>query len=498
MDKTQNLLEVRGIKKSFANNVVLKGIDFDIKPGEIHVFLGENGAGKSTLIKILTGAYQKDDGDIFWEGKPVQINSPIDAIKLGIATIYQELNVVPELTVYENIFLGREIKKNALLDIKTMKQKSREFMEHLGQDPDIITKKISELGIGKQQLVEIAKALTENAKLLIMDEPTASLSGNEVEQLFKTIFKLKKQGIAIIFISHRLEEIKKIGDRITILRDGMKVDTLSVKTTSTDKMIELMVGRPLDEKYPKKAFEKGRVGFEVKNLRLKNSPHRVSFSARQGEILGISGLVGAGRTELMRGIFGANPVSEGEVVIFGEKVKINNPKDAIDAGIAFISEDRKGEGLFLDQTVFMNVASANLKKFKKGLLLSINEIRNTANRFVEDLKIKPNDINLPARKLSGGNQQKVVISKWLNTNAKVFIFDEPTRGIDVGAKVEVYRLINSLVDRGSIVIIVSSELPEILGMCDRVLVMHEGKITADLPREEASQEVIMKYATGGQ
>jgi ribose transport system ATP-binding protein len=494
-----SLLLLKQISKSFSGNPVLKGIDVEIRAGEVHVLLGENGAGKSTLIKILTGAYQKDEGEIFWEGKRLQIEKPSDAMKLGIATIYQELNLIPELTVYENIFLGREIRKKGLmkwLDKKSMKEKALDALKRLGQDIDPETF-VSSLGIGRQQLVEIAKAISMNAKLIIMDEPTASLSEAEVEQLLQTVMTLKQQGVAIIYISHRLEEIKRIGDRVTILRDGRKIDTLQVKDTSIERMIELMVGRNLDEKYPKKTFAKGAEGLRIENLKRKGSPHAITFTAYQGEILGIAGLVGAGRTELARAIFGVDPVESGTIKVFGEEVKIKSPADAIRAGIAFITEDRKGEGLFLDLPLDFNVTIANLKSFKRRLLLQTGKQKEVTSRYMKDLQIRPNQMRLHARKLSGGNQQKIVIAKWLCTNARVFIFDEPTRGIDVGAKVEVYHLINSLVENGAVVIIISSELPEILGMCDRVLVMHEGRLTADMKIGDASQEKIMKAATGG-
>lgn len=496
-----SLLVMKGIKKSFSNNHVLKGIDFEVKPGEVHVLLGENGAGKSTLIKILTGAYQKDEGEIYWEGQPVQISSPLDAMQLGIATIYQELNVIPELKVYENIFLGREIKGNgkfSFINHKQMKESAKQFLQMLGQDPAIAEQPLGYLGIGQQQLVEIAKALTLDAKLIIMDEPTASLSQSEVEQLYKTVEQLKEKGIAIIFISHRLEEIKQIGDRITILRDGFKIDTLPVKTTSTDHWIELMVGRTLEEKYPKQTFTLGEEGFRVEDLKVSGFKEPVSFSIRRGEIVGISGLVGAGRTELARAIFGADKKEKGKIYVDGKLVDIKSPRDAISAGIAFITEDRKSEGLLLDQPLYMNIVLANMDNFrKKSKLIDLKKIKQGAMDYVKELKIRPGNIELNARKLSGGNQQKVVIAKWLCTKAKVFIFDEPTRGIDVGAKVEVYRLMNQLVENGAIVLMISSDLPEILGMCDRVLVMSEGKITADFPINEASQEKIMKAATGG-
>jgi len=499
MSATEVLLKLTNINKSFGNIHVLKDIGLEIKAGEVHVLLGENGAGKSTLIKILTGAYTKDSGEMYWKGKKIDIKSPLDAMNIGISPIYQELNLIPELTVYENIFLGKEIKikKNGslFLDRREMKRKSKEFLTLLGQDisPDA---KISSLGIGKQQLVEIAKAFTVNAQLIIMDEPTSSLSEAESEQLLQTITKLKKQGIAIIYISHRLEEIVKIGDTLSVLRDGQKIETLKVKDTSTEKMIKLMVGRDLDQQYPKVQFEKGKEGLRVEKMKLKDSPHTVSFSAYEGEILGISGLVGAGRTELARGIFGADKIDSGEVFVFGEKVTIKSPRDAIKAGLAFITEDRKGEGLILDQNLEFNMTLASLKRFKKKPFLQNKLMNKTAADYIKELHVRPGDINQHTLYLSGGNQQKVVIAKWLCTQAKVFIFDEPTRGIDVGAKVEVYRLLNELVTNGAIVIIISSELPEILGVCDRVLVIHEGKLTADMARENTNQEKIMKAATG--
>ncbi|MDN4073890.1 sugar ABC transporter ATP-binding protein [Fictibacillus terranigra] len=499
--ETKSLLEIRGIKKSFDQNHVLKGIDFDVKAGEVHVLLGENGAGKSTLIKILTGAYQKDAGEIYWEGRMVDLNTPVDAMNIGIATIYQELNLIPQLKVYENIFLGRELKrsgKRSLLDHNAMHEEAKRCLKMLGQNPNIADMQVSRLGIGQQQLVEVAKALALDAKLIIMDEPTSSLSAQEVDQLYKCVESLKAKGIAIVFISHRLEEIRRLGDRITILRDGFKIDTLQVRTTETDYWIELMVGRSLDEKFPKQNFTLGKEGFRVEGLEVEGTQEPVEFSVRYGEIIGISGLVGAGRTELARAIFGADSSKNGKIFIDGKEVKIKSPRDAINSGIAFITEDRKGEGLLLDQKLDFNIVMANMKKFTgKSRLIDLNAIREESENYINELKVRPNNLELNARNLSGGNQQKIVIAKWLCTQAKVFIFDEPTRGIDVGAKVEVYRLMNRLVENGAIVIMISSELPEILGMCDRVLVMSEGKFTANFKIEDASQEKIMKAATGG-
>jgi ribose transport system ATP-binding protein len=499
VENAENLLELKNISKSFSGIPVLKNIDLDVQAGEIHVLLGENGAGKSTLIKIMTGAYHKDEGEMYWQGKEVAIHEPSDALNLGIATIYQELNLIPELTVYENMFLGREMKKGgkySFVDRKRMSDEARAYLQILKQDISP-SAKISSLGIGKQQLVEIAKALTMDAKLIIMDEPTSSLSSTETEELLKTIVELRDRGIAIIYISHRLEEVKKIGDRLTILRDGTKIDTMPVGEMSTDQMIQLMVGRTLEAKYPKETFELGQEGLQVKNLRLKDSTKTIDFSAFQGQILGISGLVGSGRTEIAKAIFGVDPIDSGEFYVFGKKVNIHSPKDAIQAGLAFITEDRKGEGLILDQTLEFNTTIADLSKFRKGLFIQLKQMRQKAKEYINELRVRPNDINKHARHLSGGNQQKVVIAKWLATKGKIFIFDEPTRGIDVAAKVEVYRLINDLVKNGVVVIIISSELPEILGICDRILVMHEGEIAADFLQDAANQEKIMKAATGG-
>ena len=496
----QPLLEVKELYKSFANNHVLKGVHFNVLPGEVHVLLGENGAGKSTLIKILTGAYSMDQGCIYWKGQPVTINTPIEAMELGIATIYQELNVIKELTVYENIFLGREIKnsKLSLLNRRQMIAKAQELLIRLGQNPNLATVPLGNLGLGQQQLVEIAKALILDAKLIIMDEPTSSLSGREVEQLYKIVDQLREEGISIIFISHRLEEIQRLGDRITILRDGYSIDTISVNETAPDEWIELMVGRSLEEKFPKKEFERGAVGFSLKDFVVEEGQAPINLDVHYGEIVGIAGLVGAGRTELARAIFGADKRMGGQLFIDGKEVKITNPRQAIDAGIAFITEDRKSEGLLLDLPLDLNVCVANMNKFTgRSKLLNLQAMKDQAKRYVKDLQIRPHNIELNARNFSGGNQQKVVIAKWLCTDAQIFIFDEPTRGIDVGAKVEVYRLMNTLVEQGKIVIMISSDLPEILGMCDRVVVMNTGKITADLPIAEATQEQVMKAATIG-
>jgi ribose transport system ATP-binding protein len=494
----KTILLMKGISKSFPGVQALKNVDFDLMKGEVHGLLGENGAGKSTLIKILTGVYQKDDGEIFLEGKPVVINNPRDALDLGIAAIYQELALQPYLSVAENIFLGHEITKQSKLvrfiNWKKTHEEARKILKELELDLDLNTP-VKELGIGKQQMVEIAKTLSKNAKIVIMDEPTSSLSERETEELFKVIFRLKEKGISIIYISHRLEETFKICDRVTVMRDGEKIITLNPKTTTKDELIKYMVGRTLEQHYPKIETKKGEEALRVENLTRKGIFENISFTAYTGEILGIAGLVGAGRTEIVRAIFGADPVDSGKIYIFGKERKITSPQDAIKEGLVLIPEDRKTQGLVLIQTVLDNIVLSSLPKYKKGLLLNYREMTSESSDLIKRLNIKPPTAKKVVKELSGGNQQKVVIAKWLTQKARIFIFDEPTRGIDVGAKVEIYNIMNELVKNGASVIMISSELPEILGMSDRIIVIHEGRITAEFSREDADQEKIMKAAT---
>ncbi|SKA75375.1 monosaccharide ABC transporter ATP-binding protein, CUT2 family [Caloramator quimbayensis] len=495
----QPFLELKGVSKVFPGVRALDNINLEILPGEVHGLVGENGAGKSTLIKILTGAYKNDAGKIYIEGKEAQINGPRDAMKYGITAIYQELNTIKGLSVAENVFLGREIKQNGdrgLLNIKEMRKKSHELLKGLGQDID--TKQdVALLGIGQQQMVEIAKALSIKTKLLIMDEPTSSLTGREVKELLRTVRELKSRGIAVIYISHRLEEVMEICDRVTVMRDGMKITTLPIEKVTVDELIKLMVGRNLEQQFPKIKVEIGEEALRVENLTRKGTFENISFNVKKGEIIGIAGLVGAGRTEVARAIFGADEIDSGEIYIENKKVNIKSPKDAMNLGIAFLTEDRKGQGLVLDNTIDFNVHIASYKKSSNGLLLNLKKLKETTRENIKKLNINPPIENFVARQLSGGNQQKVVIAKWLNTNARIFIVDEPTRGIDVGAKVEVYNILNNLIKDGAAVIMISSELPEILGMSDRVYVMHEGRITAEIDRAHATQENIMLAATGG-
>lgn len=493
----QPLIELKGVSKVFPGVKALDSIDLEIQPGEIHGLIGENGAGKSTLIKILTGAYRNDAGKIFVEGKETIIQSPKYAMELGINAIYQELNIMPDLKVVDNIFMGREIKTNnkkGMLDIKKMTEKARVLLKELGQDIDPMMN-IAELGMGHQQMVEIAKSLCIDTKLLIMDEPTSSLSEREVRELMKTIKGLKEKGIAVVFISHRLPEIFEICDRVTVMRDGKKIKTLNIEELTEDELIKLMVGRSLEQQFPKIKTEIGEEVLRVENLKKEGVFENISFNLRRGEILGMAGLVGAGRTEVVRAIFGADPIDDGKVYIRGKEVKIKSPRDAMNNGIAFLTEDRKSQGLILGNTIDFNMSISCYEKFKSNGLLNSKEIKKSAEENIRKLKISPPNPSFLAGQLSGGNQQKVVIGKWLNTDADIFIFDEPTRGIDVGAKVEVYNIMNKLVSEGVAVIMISSELPEVIGMSDRVIVMSEGKLTGEINREDLSQENIMKAAT---
>lgn len=489
-------VELKGVSKIFPGVMALDNIDMEVYPGEVLGLVGENGAGKSTLIKILTGAHRHDLGQVIIDGKEVTIQDPKHAMNLGITAIYQELNIVEQLSVAENVFLGREIKTNGFINVKEMSSRAKALLLELGQDIDPKTN-IAKIGMGKRQMVEIAKALSVKTKLMIMDEPTSSLSGKEVKELLRTISELKQKGIAIIFISHRLEEVIEVCDRVMVMRDGKKIVTLPIQEANQEELIRLMVGRDLKNQFPKVETKIGEEALRIENYTSSNVFKNVGFSVNRGEILGIAGLVGAGRTEVARAIFGVDPIDRGETYINGKRVHIKSPEDAMKHGIAFLTEDRKGQGLVLDNTVNFNMNLASLKKCKTRLLLSKKKLKDKTMENIKKLSLNPPSDSFMVRKLSGGNQQKVVIGKWLNTDASIFIFDEPTRGIDVGAKVEVYNVINSLISNGAAVIMISSELPEILGMSDRIIVMHEGKVTKELLRKDANQENIMIAASGG-
>ncbi len=498
MENTDFLLRLDGITKRFPGVLALDDVHLEVRRGEVHGLIGENGAGKSTLIKILTGFHCPDKGQFLYNGQQIEHMTPHRAMELGIACIYQELNLIPEMSVMENVYLGRELytaKALSLLDRKQMLEQTDTLFRDI--DPDINPKtKVGLLGIGQQQMVEIARAVHAGARLIIMDEPTASLGKNESEKLFQIIARLKKNNVTVIFISHRLEEVKRICDSITVLRDGKVVgSSISVKVTIDD-IIKLMVGRDIKQKYPKITVPVGDEMLSVEGLSRSGVLHDISFRVHAGEILGFSGLVGAGRTEMARAITGADRADSGTILIHGKKVHIRNPRDSIRSGIAFLTEDRKGQGLVLIQSIEFNVTLPNLHRYVKTGFLRLKNMSSDVTKLVKDLNLHSTGIKALARQLSGGNQQKVVIAKWLLSEADIFIFDEPTRGIDVGAKVEVYNLINQLVSKGAAVIMISSEMDECMGMSDRILVMHEGRITGEFSRNAFSQEKIM-YATSG-
>jgi ribose transport system ATP-binding protein len=488
------LLAMHGISKSFAGVQALKDVSFNLRRGEVHVLIGENGAGKSTLIKVLGGAHLAESGEILLDGEAVRIASPMVSQQLGISIIYQEFNLIPELTVCENIFLGREKTRHGFINGAAQHAHALELFKRIGIEVDP-TRRCRDLTIAQQQTVEIAKALAVNAQIIVMDEPSAALSQQEVAHLFGIIRDLKAQGIGIIYISHRLDEIFEIGDRITVLRDGELVRTQEVKDTSRATLIEMMVGRPLDKEFPEHQFQPGRERLRVQDLCRGNSVRKVSFSVRAGEILAFAGLIGAGRTETMRVIFGADQPDSGHIFVDGVEVRIGGPRDAIGHRICLLTEDRKNQGLVLIHSVQENFGLPNLDRYvRRGLLGHAMETTEFA-AYVAGLKIRIAGPGQLAQTLSGGNQQKVVLAKWLATNADIFIFDEPTRGIDVGAKYEIYLLMHKLADEGKAIIMISSELPEVLGMSNRILVMHEGRIRKEITDvANARQEDILSAA----
>lgn len=490
------LLEMKGISKRFLGVRALKGVDFELRRGEVHALVGENGAGKSTLMKVLTGIYQPDDGEIFFEGKPYAVKNIGEAQALGIAMIQQELNMMNDLTVAQNVFIGREIKKGFWLKDAEMVKETQKIFDRIGIkiDPKM---QLGRLTVGKQQMVEIAKAVSRDCKLLILDEPTAALTQTEIEELFRIMEDLKAKGIGMIYISHRMDEINRISDRITVMRDGEYVGTVDTASVTKDDVINMMIGRVVyeDPKTHSEVPDDAEVVLEVKHLSSGNAFNDVSFTLRRGEILGFSGLMGAGRTEVARAIFGADPHDGGEIFVNGKRVNIKTPEDAVKLGIGYLSEDRKRYGLLLDKSITENSALASIDKYTKGIF--INDRRAKAEAKEENLKLRTKTPSMDQllKNLSGGNQQKVIIARWLIRNSDILIFDEPTRGIDVGAKSEIYTLMNQLTKQGKSIIMISSELVEILRMSDRVLVMCEGKKTGELDISEANQENIMRLAT---
>lgn len=492
------MIEMRGIDKSFSGVHVLKKVDFSLKKGEVHALMGENGAGKSTLMKILSGIHMRDEGTITVEGREVVYKHPKQAERDGIVVIHQELNILPELTIAENLYLGKEktFGNVGWLKTKEMNRMAAEQLEKLGLKikPTTLAKHLS---VGKQQIIEIAKSLMTNAKVIVMDEPTAALTDREIDTLFATIRNLKEQGVSLIYISHRMEEIFSICDRITVLRDGEYIGTKVIKETDFDEIVSMMVGRQLGERFPVRKSPIGNVRLAIEGLTRNSEFEDVSLEVKAGEILGISGLMGAGRSELVETMFGYRNPDKGTISIDGKRQKIKNPQDAIEQGIALVSEDRKSKGLVIDFSIRDNLNISNLRALSnKGWMVHANEL-SLYKEMVSRLGIRTSGSEQKAKSLSGGNQQKVVIAKWLGMRPKVLILDEPTRGVDVGAKKEIYSIMNDLADQGVAIIMVSSELPEIIGMSTRVAVMCEGRLMATLDKQDFSEEKIMHYATGG-
>ena len=491
----QLLLKAEGITKNFPGVLALDKVDFDLMHGEVHVLLGENGAGKSTLMKVLAGAYQPDAGKITIEGQEVRVANPRQARKLGVRIIYQEFNLIPYMNVAQNIFLGRFPMRWGLLDHTKMHAESRKLLSGLNMDIDTNAKVVN-LGVAQQQMVEVAKALSLNSRILIMDEPTASLTEREIEQLFATIHRLKKQGIGIVYISHRLQEVHQIGDRVTVLRDGKFIGTRQVNQVTVDELINMMVGRQITQMFPRDYQPQGAEALRVENLSSGNKLREVALRVHCGEIVGLAGLVGSGRTELARAVFGADPYDAGSVFVFGKPVKAGSPAKMVELGVGLLPEDRKAQGLALILPLAENVVMASLRQLFPRRFVDTGKERQVVAKYVQDLRIATPSISRLAQYLSGGTQQKVVLAKWLCTHSRIFIFDEPTRGIDVGAKAEIHGFMNELVNQGAAVLMISSDLPEILGMSDRVYVMRQGRIVAEVPRQETTQECIVAYAMG--
>jgi len=493
-DNNGIVLKMENITKTFPGVIALEDVSIELHRGEVLGILGENGAGKSTLIKILAGNYIKDSGSIFVNEEKFEINNPSEAMASGIRVIYQELNTLNNLTVAENIFIGEQLVKGPfkIVDWKAMSKKAAEILDSLNveMDPNSV---IGDLSISEKQIVEIAKAISKDAKILVMDEPTAALSEEETQSLFKIIETLKSRGVSIIYISHRLKEIFQITDRVVVLRDGKKVKSMDTKDTSANELVALMVGRDIKEMYPKREVPIGDIMMEVKNLFAEGFTD-ISFTLKKGEILGIFGLLGSGRTSLVKALFGANKVKSGEILINSEKINIKSPRVARDKKMGLVPLDRKIEGLALHLGIKENITLANIDDLGKGFLLRRDIEKVKAQKWIEEMGIKTPTMDQEVNSLSGGNQQKVVLAKWLESGSKIIILNEPTRGIDVGAKIEIYKLMQNLCEKGSAIIMISSELPEILSIADRILVMSKGKITAQYSRKEASEENLLQSA----
>ena len=491
------MIQMSGISKSFSGNQVLNDVSFELANGEIHALMGENGAGKSTLMKILSGIHHKDSGHIRVDGEEHTFKTIKDSERCGIHVIHQELNILPDLSVAENLFLGKELTYGfGIMKRAEMRRQAHDLLCKLGLDIDPKTR-AGDLSVGKQQLVEIAKAIASDAKYIVMDEPTAALTDREIQTLFETVRELKNKGISFVYISHRMEEIFAICDRITILRDGQYAGVRDIPKTSFDEIVAMMVGRELGERFPERQHCIGDTKLSVDNLCANHVFENVSFELRKGEVLVLAGLMGAGRTEVAQTLFGARKANSGSITIDGQAVKIHNPIQAMQHKIGFVTEDRKTEGLLLDFSIQDNIMLTNFDKTCRMGITQPTSENQFVQKFIDQLAIRTTDAHLPVKSLSGGNQQKVVLAKWLGTEPDILILDEPTRGVDIGAKKEIYTIINQLAEAGVAILMISSELPEVIGMADRVLVMHEGRITGEVNKSNMTQENIMHYATGG-
>ena len=491
------MIQMNGISKSFSGNQVLNEVSFELANGEIHALMGENGAGKSTLMKILSGIHHKDSGHIRVDGEEHTFKTIKDSERCGIHVIHQELNILPDLSVAENLFLGKELTYGfGIMKRAEMRRQAHDLLCKLGLDIDPKTR-AGDLSVGKQQLVEIAKAIASDAKYIVMDEPTAALTDREIQTLFETVRELKNKGISFVYISHRMEEIFAICDRITILRDGQYAGVRDIPKTSFDEIVAMMVGRELGERFPERQHCIGDTKLSVDNLCANHVFENVSFELRKGEVLVLAGLMGAGRTEVAQTLFGARKANSGSIAIDGQAVKIHNPIQAMQHKIGFVTEDRKTEGLLLDFSIQDNIMLTNFDKTCRMGITQPTSENQFVQKFIDQLAIRTTNAHLPVKSLSGGNQQKVVLAKWLGTEPDILILDEPTRGVDIGAKKEIYTIINQLAEAGVAILMISSELPEVIGMADRVLVMHEGRITGEVNKSNMTQENIMHYATGG-
>jgi len=489
-------VEMSHISKNFDGVVALDDVYFAVKPGEIHALVGENGAGKSTLIRILSGALQPDGGEIKLKGQKVNIQTPIDGIRLGISVIYQEFALFQHLTVAENILIDEFRENRGFVDWKDIRRRAKEFLEDVGFGNINVNARVSDLSVAYQQVVEICKALTRNASILVLDEPTSVLTSKEVERLFELIKNLKRKGVSVIYISHRLEEIFEISDRITVLKDGKYVDTVETSAITSEQLVNLMIGRDLKTYFPERVHNRGDVVLTAEHIRAGMAVKDISFNVREGEVLGLYGLVGAGRTEAVRAILGIDRLDGGKITLQGEEIRIKSPEHAFQLGIGFLPENRKTQGVLLRLPIRYNITLSSLKRFCTFGWIRNKEEWEFANAFAKDMNIKTASIDNKVASLSGGNQQKVALSKLLASNCKVLILDEPTRGVDVGAKIEIFKIINSLVEQKCAVIMISSEMTEIIGLCDRAIIIREGRSVTELSKDELTELNIIKYSMG--